>query len=239
MALQIQLATDFNANTIGYGKFSKNKSGGKSIYINNGMTPSGKLYLQLPPMRAPFGVSSFTDENSGKVSYSLDLAYDDGDEAIANFRKKMEQLDDMVVNMVAENSLEWLGKKSAAAGLKEFLYKPLVRFGKKEGYAPSLKCKIMQSSSGEFSAEAYNMKREQVPLDSIEKGQRITAIIEFNQIWITPAGFGVGVRLQQCMLEASKKLPKFAFVGLPEPTAGDEEEKGETTEEEEEEESYD
>ena len=43
------------------------------------------------------------------------------------------------------------------------------------------------------------------------------AIIDINQIWFIDNKFGVTVRLQQCLLEPSKKLPAFAFQGVDEP----------------------
>jgi hypothetical protein len=59
-------------------------------------------------------------------------------------------------------------------------------------------------------------------MTSIEKGQRIRCIIEINQIWFIDNKFGVSVRLQQCLVEPSKKLPRFAFKDVEEPPAEDE-----------------
>ena len=63
------------------------------------------------------------------------------------------------------------------------------------------------------------MKRERVSLDSIEKGQKVVAIIDLNQIWFIDNKFGCTIRLQQVLLEQSEKLPSFAFQGLDLPEA--------------------
>ena len=61
MSLSVQMSNTFNASNIVFSNLHKNKFGGKAIYLNNG-SKNKKVYLQLPYMRAPFGLSSFTDE---------------------------------------------------------------------------------------------------------------------------------------------------------------------------------
>ena len=232
MALSIQLSTAFDSSAVCFSKLRKNKNGGKAVYLNG--TNGQKLYLQLPYMRAPFGLSSFTDETTHKTSYSLDLSFDHDSTELCELEQKFRALDEMVVDTVANNSSEWIGKKYNINVIKEALYKPLVRPGKGT-YASTMKLKILTDArSGEFVPEAYNSARERVALDSIEKGQRVMCIIDVNQIWFIDNKFGVSARLQQVLLEPSKKLPAFAFQGVEtaEPTAST------SFEEEEEEEDF-
>ena len=58
------------------------------------------------------------------------------------------------------------------------------------------------------------MQREKVTLDTVEKGQKVCAIVDFNQIWFIDNKFGVTIRLQQVLFEQSVKLPSFAFQGV-------------------------
>lgn len=58
------------------------------------------------------------------------------------------------------------------------------------------------------------MQKQQVTLDTIEKGQKAMAIVDVSSIWFIDNKFGVTIRLQQCLLEQSTKLPSFAFQGL-------------------------
>ena len=43
------------------------------------------------------------------------------------------------------------------------------------------------------------MKQEQVPLNTIEKQQRVMCIVEINQIWVIDGKFGVSMKLLQVL----------------------------------------
>lgn len=220
MANIIQRFEQFDPSTVVLSKMKKNKNGGKTVYIN--AQGNKKLYLQLPFMRSPFGLSAFTDEATNKTSYSLDLSFDkDNDEAVA-LMEKLTALDQKIVETVAANSKEWLGKPYNIEVIKEALYKPLIRPGK-DDYPSTMKLKLMTKPSGEFMAEAYNMSQESVPMDSIEKGQKCMCIVDFNQIWFIDNKFGVSVRVSQVLCEQSAKLPTFAFQGVETVPAPEEE----------------
>jgi hypothetical protein len=227
MAQSIQQSTDFLPSAVIFSKIRKNKNGGRAVYLNG--PGNSKIHLELPKMRAPFGLSTFTDEASKRMSYTLPLSFD-ADPLTDDFMNKMKTLDDMIVKMVAENSVEWLGKKYGVPVIKEALYKPIVTPGKGD-YPATIKLKVLNDpKTGEFIPEAYNQQRENVDLNTIEKGQRIRCIIEINQIWFIDNKFGVSIRLQQCLLEPSKKLPRFAFKNVDEPVAENVEEEDEDEE---------
>jgi len=235
MALNIQTSTDFNPSAVTFSKLRKNRNGGKAVYING--LKNKKLHIQLPFMRAPFGLSSFTDEATKRTSYSLDLSFDPADEASDDLQKKLEQLDEVILDEVTKNSKERLGKSYNKSVAKEALYKPLVRPGK-ESYPATVKVKVQTDpGSGKFSPTAYNMQQVEIPLDSIEKGQKAMCIVDVNQIWFIDNKFGVSLRLQQVLVEPSKKLPAFAFQGVETDTTevDEEEEEGEEEFEEEDE----
>ena len=211
MSLTIQQSSEFSPANVQFSKLRKNKNGGKAVYLNAG--DNKKLYLQFPFMRSPYGMSAFTDEATGRTSYSLDLSFDpDNAEAMA-LHEKLKELDDIIVNTVAENSEEWLGKSFNVEVLKQALYKPMVRPGK-EQYPSTIKLKILTKPDGSFVPESYSMQKQPVPLDSIEKGQKAMAIVDLNQIWFIDNKFGVTIRLQQVLFEQSVKLPSFAFQGV-------------------------
>jgi|TARA_B100001142_G_scaffold128352_1_gene130228 hypothetical protein len=225
MSLAIKEISKFSPASVGFSTLRKNKNGGKTVYINSG--DNKKNYIQFPFMRSPFGLSTFTDEGTGRTTYSLDLSFDPDNEDAMLVHSKLKELDEIIVNTVAKNSKEWLGKEFNVAVLKEALYKPMVRPGK-EQYPSTMKLKILTKPDGTFVPEAYNMQRESTPVDSIEKGQKVMCIVDLSSIWFIDNKFGVTMRLQQCLLEQSTKLPSFAFQGLdlPEP-----EEDGEVDEE--------
>jgi hypothetical protein len=219
MSLTIQRSSEFSANSVGFSKLRKNKNGGKTVYLNAG--DNKKLYLQLPFMRSPYGLSAFTDEGTGRTTYSLDLSFDVDNEGAMQLHDSLKELDELIVNTVAENSKEWLGKEFNVAVLREALYKPIVRPGK-EPYPSTLKLKVATKPDGSFVPEAYNSRKESVTLDTIEKGQKVMAIVDVSSIWFIDNKFGVTIRLQQSLLEPSTKLPSFAFQGVDLPDTGDE-----------------
>ena len=211
MSLSIQQSTEFTPASVQFSKLRKNKNGGKAVYLNT--SDNKKLYIQFPFMRSPYGLSAFTDEGTGRTSYSLDLSFDTDNEEAMALHNKLKELDDIIVNTVAANSKEWLGKEFNVAVLREALYKPMIRPGK-EQYPSTIKLKILHKPDGTFVPEAYSMQKQTVSLDTIEKGQKCMAIVDLNQIWFIDNKFGVTVRLQQVLLEQSAKLPSFAFQGL-------------------------
>ena len=208
----IQVSEQFEPSSVVFTKMKKNKNGGKTVYIN-AQDGKKKLYLQLPFMRSPFGMSAFTDEATNKTSYSLDLSFDTDNEEAMALSTKLKELDEIIIKTVADNSKEWLGKAYDINVIREALYKPLVRQGKDE-YPDTMKLKIMTKPSGDFLAEAYNSSRELISVDQIEKGQRCACIVDVNQIWFIDNKFGVSVRLSQVLCQQSAKLPSFAFQGL-------------------------
>jgi hypothetical protein len=218
----IQVSQQFDPSSVVFTKMKKNKNGGKTVYIN-AQDGKRKLYLQLPFMRSPFGMSAFTDEATNKTSYSLDLSFDrDNEEGLA-LAEKLKALDEIIIKTVADNSKEWLGKVYDINVIREALYKPLVRQAK-DDYPDTIKLKIMTKQTGEFLAEAYDSSRKMISVDQIEKGQRCACIVDVNQIWFIDNKFGVSVRLSQVLCEQSVKLPSFAFQGLDGHIAEDDEE---------------
>ena len=196
----------FNASDVTFSDVRKNAKGGKAVYLN--AAAGGKLIFQLPQLRAPFGLSTFTDEASGRVSYSLPLSMDKP-EVLEAFSK----LDEHVLNFITERSEELLGKKMSREVISEGMYKSPIKPSTKEGYAPILNLKVITNiKDGSVATEAYNAQRQSVPLDSLEKGQSLSAIIEINQIWRTPAGVGVSIRVHQVMFSPTNKLKPCAFL---------------------------
>jgi len=183
----------------------KNASGGKTIYIKAPNPSQGKFVL--PEMKSPFGLSSFTDAKTSKVSYSLDLSIDNP-ELTVFFR----ELESRVVDNVLAHSEEYLGKVYSREVAMEALFKSAIREGKEPGkYNPTIKLKIMTDNKGDFVPKCYDVNRKQIDLNEITKGQRIKTIVELGSIWIVDNKFGVTVRLVQGMMMPKDVLTECAF----------------------------
>jgi len=202
----LQMFSSFDASNVTFSDVRKNAKGGKAVYLN--AAGGGKLIFQLPQLRAPFGLSEYKDEASGRVSYTLPLSLDKP-EVLEAFSK----LDARVLDYITEHSEELLGKKMSREVISEGMYKSPVKPSTKEGYAPILNLKVITDlKTGGVATEAYNAQRQSVPLNSLEKGQALSAIVEINQIWRTPAGVGISIRVHQVMFAPTNKLKPCAFL---------------------------
>lgn len=211
--MALRMFSTFNASDVTFSDVRKNAKGGKAVYLNN--LTGQKLIFQLPQLRAPFGLSEYRDEATGRVSYSLPLSLDKP-EILEQFAK----FDAHVLDHITEHSEEILGKKMSREVIAEGMYKSPVKPSSKEGYAPTLNIKVMTNpKDGSITTEAWNAKRESVPLNSLEKGQALSAIVEINQIWRTPAGVGVSIRVHQVMFAPTTKLKPCAFLAPAEEPA--------------------
>lgn len=193
----------FDANTIHFSGLRKNAKGGKMFYVN---TPGdSKVFFELPVLRAPFGLSSFTDQTSGNVSYSLDVSIED-QETISQIRI----IESLIIDHVCKHSEELLGRKYSEEVIKQALFKSCIRESKDGKYAPTLKLKVLHRD-GVFSVKAYDPKKRPTELETLQKGQRVKTIIDFNQVWIIDNKFGLSVRLKQVMLMPTTELDGCAF----------------------------
>ena len=206
MALTITKISDLSVSDIKFSDVRKNSKGGKLVYINH--KSGGKLMLKLPALKAPFGLSTFTDEGSGKVtSTNLPLSIDNADVA-----KRLDEINKAVLNFVYDHCEEIMGKKMSRDTLAE-MFKAPFKPAAKEGYAPLLNLKVITDpTTGVIKTESYDSSGTDVPLDSLEKGQSVTTLVELNQIWRTPAGFGATFRVHQVKFSAANKLPSRALV---------------------------
>ena len=202
--MALSMFSTFNATDVKFSDVRKNAKGGKAVYLNS--NAGQKLIFQLPALRAPFGLSDYKDETGKVQSYSLPLSLDKPEVVTA-----LQALDERALDFITENSAELLGKKMSREVIKEGIYKPLVRVSSKEGYAPTLNLKVLMKDGG-IATEAYSAARQPVALTDLEKGQAVSAIIDINQIWRTPAGVGVTVRVHQVMFAPTNKLKPCAFL---------------------------
>ena len=122
MANIIQRYDHFEPSTVILSKMKKNKNGGKTVYIN--APENKKLYIQLPFMRSPFGLSAFTDEATNKTSYSLDLSFDTDNEQANDL---MEKLNGRPSVLIRDESGKYTGIITPRV-LAEFLFEYSERF---------------------------------------------------------------------------------------------------------------
>ena len=225
----ITLPKNFNASELTNESVKTNALGGKVVYLK--YNDNKKITMQTPLVAAPFGLSTYTDDNTGVTKYSIDMSFkgSDADPKIKMFQQKMEDMDNFVLQLAEKNSKEWLGKKMSKE-VVEALYRPVVKLAKDpEKYAPTMKMKITNSTNGDMNVEAYNTKRERVDLkQELTQGSRIRCLMEASSIWFVNKQFGVSWRLVQVEVHKPDKISGFSFME----DSDDEDEYEEVTDEE-------
>ena len=214
-------------------------SGAKQAYLNY----SGeRLVMQTAvAMSSPFGLNAFQSQNG--TEYSVDLSFRgvDNRPELQEFKKVLEQMDELMINEGVKNSKTWFKADLNKEVIKAF-YTPTLKYSKdKEGnvlsYPPNIKVKLPKRN-GEWDTKFYDLNGtpfKGIPVeDMIVKGTQITAIIECGGVWFAGSKFGLTWRAKQIAIhKLPEKMGEFAFKGLgsaPAPQADEEDEDGDEKE---------
>ena len=233
MANTIVLPKNFDVNELSFDSVKKNAMGGNVVYFKYEGHP--KVIMQTPVVSAPFGLSTYTDDKTGAVKYSLDISFRgmEEDPKIQLFHDKMAAFDDYLMDSAVSNSKEWFGKKQSKEVVENF-YRPLVKPSKDPSkYAPTMKFKIMTKRDGTIDVDAYDGQKQKVNLqDVLTSGVKLQAIIEAGSVWfVNKTMFGISWKLVQVKVLPSDKIAGFSF---QEDSDEEDEEAGEEEYEEEE-----
>ena len=234
MANTIVLPKNFDANELTFDSVKKNAMGGNVVYFKYEGHP--KVIMQTPVVAAPFGLSTYTDDKTGAVKYSLDISFRgmEEDPKVQMFHDKMSDFDNFLMNTAVSNSKEWFGKKQSKEVVENF-YRPLVKPSKDPSkYAPTMKFKIMTKRDGTIDVDTFDANRNKVNLqDVLAPGVKLQAIIEAGSVWfVNKTMFGISWKLVQVKVLPSDKIAGFSF---QEESDNEEETEGDAEEEYEEE----
>ena len=207
--MSLRMITDLKVSDIVSSGVTANKYGGKAIYLNG--PGRSRLMFQLPALKAIVGLK---ESELAPGTWNMPLSLDN--DAVL---KVFQDLENFTIDSIVSNSLELTGKKLT----RELIvngesWKPFIKSSKKEGYSPILRMTPqVDKVTKKFLTEAYNANREAVPLESLDKGQRVSCIIELTQIWKSTMGYGLSMRLHQVMFSPTTKLAPCAFLPSSEP----------------------
>ena len=209
-----------------YAKPKVNTSGGKSIGIMN--AASGTVLQISSPMMLTWGVNSFTDEKTGKVSYDMALQFPNEefyDENTRRFFENLQRFESKVKEDAITNSKEWLGKPKMSMETVDALFTPMLRYPKDKNTletdfsrAPTFKIKLPCWEGVWKNIDLYDMDRRIVfpdahnaglsPSDFILKGSQVAVGVQCGGIWFAGGKFGVTWNLVQAIIK-----PKLSFRG--------------------------
>ena len=196
----------------------------KNVFISYPSESFGgdnNLIIQCPEdMKIPFDISERDNEYQKegkkftKTNYQITLNFNMYNEKHTKFRERLEKLDKYILQQAQKNSLPWFGKMISKEELKK-VYSPVLIYSKDRNFA-SLRFRI-PTKNKKFLTRVYR-DRELVDLkENLVKGNFITPIVRFNNLWISSNGkFGSSWDLQLVKMNEPKAPPKqelseFAF----------------------------
>ena len=141
----------FNSATdMKYSKPKVNSLGGRSVGIINAKT--GTVLNLSSPLMLTWGVQSFTDDKSGKVTYDLALQFpSEGYEtpAAKKFLANMTAFEKRIKEDAIANSKEWFSKPKMTSDAVDALWTPILKYPKNKDTleadltrAPTIKVKL-------------------------------------------------------------------------------------------------
>jgi hypothetical protein len=215
-----------------YTKPKVNSVGGRSVGIVNSKT-STVLNLSSPLMLT-WGVQSFTDDKSGKVSYDLALQFpNEGFEtpATKKFLENMSSFEKKIKEDAITNSKEWFSKPKMTADAVDALWTPVLKYPKNKDTleadmtrAPTIKVKLPFWEGAWKDLELYGVDMQPVfpdpmnpslsPQDLIAKGSHIAVSIQCGGIWFANGKFGVTWKLFQAIVKPKMSLKGKCHIKL-------------------------
>lgn len=215
-----------------YTKPKVNSVGGRSVGIVNSKT-STVLNLSSPLMLT-WGVQSFTDDKSGKVSYDLALQFpNEGFEtpATKKFLENMAAFEKKIKEDAITNSKEWFSKPKMTADAVDALWTPVLKYPKNKdtleadtSRAPTIKVKLPFWDGAWKELELYDTDMQPVfpdpmnpalsPQDLIAKGSHIAVSIQCGGIWFANGKFGVTWKLFQAIVKPKMSLKGKCHIKL-------------------------
>jgi hypothetical protein len=182
--MSVITSATFDPAVVKFSSLEKNKKGGKIVYLGLGDNGKDRILVQTPAMVLPFGVTPYQESPGGDIqSYSVDVSFRtaDVDPKVADFQKKVEALDEILINAAIEHSEEWFGRTMTRDLVVEF-YRKLVN-NKNPQYPPVLKVKVGVGINGEPSAQFYDESRNPVGIEYLGKGSTVKMICELSSVW--------------------------------------------------------
>jgi len=225
-------ATVFNAEKdTKYTKSKVNASGGKSIGILNATTGKS-LYLSTPLMMT-WGAQKFTDDKTGKVSYSMTLQFP-GDQyqtdATDKFLKAIVAFENKIKADALKNSKDWLGKVKTSAEVIDALFHPMLKYPKDKNTgepdmtrSPTLNVKI-GCWDGKFSCEIFDTNSNQLfpnedtpdvgPLELMPKQMNLATVVQCGGLWFANGKFGCTWKLFQSVVKPRSSMRGKCMISL-------------------------
>lgn len=175
--------------------------GGHIVGITAGN--GNKVVFQTPRLRAPWGVSAFSDGEGSR--YSLAMALPPGD-----FRAWLEEVDAVALAAVQQQHGEWFGGRAFTPQVLAELFTRSVKPDPSGRFDPTLRLTVPVYGSRGPQVSFFNAAKERVEMDQVAKGSNVIGLVELTGLWFFGKRMGVKWTLKQVMV-----LPPSGPVPLP------------------------
>ena len=226
---QILSATNFSNDDYTFADPKTNKSGGKSVNIQN--KKSKTALVLTTPLMLTWGVNEYVDDMTGKKTYDMSLQFPKEEYATpetTSFLENIIQFQEDIKKHVQNESKKLLNKAKISADVVDALCHPILRYPKDPhtgepdmSRAPTLRIKLSYWDDN-FDCEIYDMKQSPLfpndngtmPLDLIAKGANVATVIRSGGIWFANGKFGTTFRLVQAVVKPRANLKGRCFIQL-------------------------
>ena len=198
-------------------------NGSKLVYVNY---DNSRFNVQTPWMDMPWDMSCYNEGNYPKYSMELSFRGVDDDPDQAAFLERFHQLDNRLIDLGVENSIQWFKKKSISRDTVDTgLYNKIVRVskdkdtGEPDGKWPSTFRLKVPNRDGKWSGTFVNSETKKqfnvnspdaddhTPLENIlVKNAKVRAIIQCVGLWIASGNY----MCQWQIVKAEVKIPATA-----------------------------
>ena len=229
---------NFDAGSIAYMPPRLNKRGGKNITIKY---DSHKFIIQTPNMQT-WGVNERVDEDTGRVSYDLNMQFTKQGENAANdrFLDVMEKCQNRFLDDSVSHCKEWFGKTKMSREVSENLMYPLLRYPKNKDTGevdydrpPTLRLKL-SFWDDKFNLELYDKNKNMVfdpkvntssdLMELVPARSNLKGLIECGGFWFVGGRFGVTWRFIQGQVEAPVTIKGFCMLDDSDTESSDDQE---------------
>jgi hypothetical protein len=233
MAETIIDGTLLNAQNIKFSAPKANASGGKSVNILNKATNTG-LRVAIPLM-LQWGAQDFIDEKTGKGNGKYEMGMQFPSEEYKNpdttaFLENFQALEKKIKEDAITYSKEWFGKVHKSEEVINALWTPMLKYSKDKSTgepdlnkAPTFRVKI-PIWEGSWKCEIYDEDGNALfpsanptvsPLDYLQKGTSLAAIIQCGGLWFANGKFGITWKLVQAVVQKPRaSLSGQCFIKL-------------------------
>ena len=226
---QILNGCDFTHTNYSYSEPKINKSGGKSVNIQN--TAAKSALVITTPLMLTWGVNEFVDDATGRKSYDMSLQFPKDEyktDETSAFLANLIAFEQNIKTHVKDECKKLLNKSKVTDDVVDALFHPMLRYPKDQQTGefdmtrpPTLRVKLTYWDQA-FDCEIYDMQSHRLfpnenglmPLDLISKASNAATVIRCGGLWFANGKFGVTWRLVQAVVKPRATLKGKCHIQL-------------------------